>query len=91
MNEPARNEWEVWCPFLEMVVCESCHRSYPQTEENRIYYGEDAFLKCPHCGFTNIGVVIKKETEGTIAEKEFDVDEKKWLEQHPEQGEQPVE
>jgi len=74
----------------ETVICEACRRSYPRTKENRIYIGADAFLKCPHCGFTNIGVFIK-EDEGVIAEKDYDVDEEKWLEEHPEQGEQAVE
>ena len=72
---------------LELVVCESCGRSYPRTEENRIYYGEDPFLKCPYCGLTSIGVVIKKEDEGVV-EKDYDIDEEKWLEEHPEQGEE---
>lgn len=66
MNEP--EEW---------VVCDACGRSYPRKEENRIYYGEEVFLKCPHCGSTNMGVVIKKEDEGTVAEKNFDVDEER--------------
>ena len=75
----------------ESVVCESCGRSYPRTEENRVYYGGDPFLKCPYCGLTNIGVVIKKENEGTVIEKDFDVDEEKWLKEHPDQREQDVE